>query len=77
LFSTTSETCFSGSRAENSPKACHCDGDIRAQLVWHDNCCDEQLLKHDWLAVVVLLASGVPVPAAELIGAAGGTTQVV
>jgi hypothetical protein len=35
------------------------------------------LLKHDWLAVVVLLASGVPAAAAELTGAAGGTTQVV
>ena len=56
---------------------CHCDGDIRAQVVWHDNCCDEQLLKHDWLAVMEVFGRGVPAAAAELIGAAGGTTQVV
>ena len=31
----------------NARTAHHCDGDIRAQLVWHDNCWDEQLLKHD------------------------------
>jgi hypothetical protein len=35
------------------------------------------LLKHDWLAVVLLLGSGVPAAAAELTGALGGTTQVV
>jgi hypothetical protein len=46
-------------------------------LVWHASCCDEQLLKHDWLAVVLPLGRGVPVAAAELIGAVGGTTQVV
>jgi hypothetical protein len=56
----------------------HCEGDIRAQLVWQESCCEEQLLRHDWLAVVVLLLeSGVPVAADELIGAVGGTTQVV
>jgi chloramphenicol 3-O-phosphotransferase len=57
--------------------AYYCEGDIRAQFVWHASCCDEQLLRHDWLAVVVLLGSGVPVAADELIGAGGGTTQVV
>jgi hypothetical protein len=55
----------------------YCEGDIRAQLVWQDNSCDEQLLRHDWLAVMVLLGRGVPLAADELIGAVGGTTHVV
>ena len=51
--------------------AYHCDGDIRAQVVWQANCWDEQLLKHDWPAVALLVVVAAPV------GGAPGTTQAL
>jgi hypothetical protein len=51
--------------------AYYCDGDVRAQLVWQDNCWDEQLLRHDWLAVALLDV------VAALVGGVLGTTHVV
>jgi len=51
--------------------AYHCDGDVRAQVVWQANCWDEQLLKHDWPAVALLVVVAAPV------GGAPGTTQAL